>query len=426
MKILFACLAADGHFSPLTGIAVHLARSGHDVRWYTGASMAPRLARIGIPHDPFDRAIEITGENIPKLFPERAALRGPALIRFDAEKIMFSNVAAFFEDVRDINERFGFDLLFNDAAFYGARLIKEVLRKPVFVLGPDPEPPVDAAHLPPWFVGLKPTRTAAGRLVYRGLKYGMDRMVNDRLRVTYNRKLADYGVWPISWSVLEESVRVADRAFLNGVPGLAYPREQLDPSIVYAGACHPYRAPSAAADLPAELGRYRHTVLVSQGTVDNIDPGKLMIPALEALSDTPCLVVVATGGHGTGELRRRWGRRPNVVIVDWIDFDAIMPQVDLFICNGGSGSLLTSMSHGVPVVVAGIREGKNDNNAHVDYLGLGINLRTERPRSRSIRRATVTVLSDPRFRRNVGRIRDEIGRYDPPSIIAAELAALVA
>ena len=195
---------------------------------------------------------------------------------------------------------------------------------------------------------------------------------------------------------------------------------------MYAGACHPYRAPSAAADLPAELGRYRHTVLVSQGTVDNIDPGKLMIPALEALSDTPCLVVVATGGHGTGELRRRWGRRPNVVIVDWIDFDAIMPQVDLFICNGGSGSLLTSMSHGVPVVVAGIREGKNDNNAHVDYLGLGINLRTERPRSRSIRRATVTVLSDPRFRRNVGRIRDEIGRYDPPSIIDAELAALVA
>jgi UDP:flavonoid glycosyltransferase YjiC (YdhE family) len=164
-------------------------------------------------------------------------------------------------------------------------------------------------------------------------------------------------------------------------------------------------------------------VLVSQGTVDNIDPGKLMTPALEALSDTPCLVIVATGGHGTDRLRRRWAA-PNVVIADWIDFDAIMPRVDLFICNGGSGSLLTSFAHGVPVVVAGTREGKNDNNAHVDYLGLGINLRTEHPRSRSIRRATVTVLSDPRYRRNVSRIRDEIGRYDPLAIIDEQMAAL--
>ena len=69
MKILFACLAADGHFNPLTGIAVHLARSGHDVRWYTGASMAEKLQRLGVPLLPFRRAVEITGENIPHPLP---------------------------------------------------------------------------------------------------------------------------------------------------------------------------------------------------------------------------------------------------------------------------------------------------------------------------------------------------------------------
>ena len=168
-------------------------------------------------------------------------------------------------------------------------------------------------------------------------------MYNRPCRSSYNRTLATFGVQPITWSVLEEPVRVADHFFLNGVPGLSYPRgRNLEPSIVYAGACRPHLDHHRAMQLPDDLGRYRHTVLVSQGTVDNVDPGKLMIPTIQALSDTPCLVIVATGGHGTDQLRRRWDR-PNVVIVDWIDFDTIMPRVDLFVCNGGSGSLLASL-----------------------------------------------------------------------------------
>jgi UDP:flavonoid glycosyltransferase YjiC (YdhE family) len=422
MRILFACLAADGHFNPLTGIAVHLARTGHDVRWYTGASMAPRLQRLGIAHEPFDRATEVTGETLPELFPERASLRGPALIRFDGEKIMLSNVAAFVEDVRRINETFPFDLLFCDALFFGARLIRQVLGKPVFTLAPWSESPEDAPNLPPWFVGRKPARTAVGRTIYRGMKLGMNRTVYDPLRTIYNRTLAEYGEPPITWPILEESVRVADRAFFNGVPEMAYPRAHRDPAVVHIGACLPHREPGGAK-LPVELGAYPRTVLVSQGTIDNVDPGKLMIPTIEALSGSPCLVLVATGGHGTERLRRNWAR-PNVVISDWIDFDAVLPHVDAFVCNGGSGSLLLSLSHGVPVVAAGTREGKNDNNAHVDYLGVGINLHTEKPSARRIRRATARVLGDPHYRDNAARLREVLRRYDPLAIIDAHLAEL--
>ncbi len=83
MKILFATMPFDGHFNPLTGVAMHLKAAGHDVRWYAGPSYATKLERLGIPHFPFRRAGEINQDNIGELFPERAKLRGPALIRVD-------------------------------------------------------------------------------------------------------------------------------------------------------------------------------------------------------------------------------------------------------------------------------------------------------------------------------------------------------
>jgi len=49
LRILFASLPADGHFNPLTGTAVHLARLGHDVRWYAAPEYAPTVTRLGMP-----------------------------------------------------------------------------------------------------------------------------------------------------------------------------------------------------------------------------------------------------------------------------------------------------------------------------------------------------------------------------------------
>lgn len=426
MRILFACVAADGHFNPLTGIAVHLRDRGHEVRWYTGPSLAGRVQGLDIAFEPFRRAVEITGENIHDLFPERAKLRGPALIRFDGERIFFGNAGAYFEDIREIDREHGFDLLFCDAAFYGTRLVRERLGKRVAVLEPGWESISDDPNVPPPFLGFGPADGPARRWGFRGLKRAVDVMVNRHLRAVYNASLAAHGVPEITWSVFDEAVRVADVCFLNGVPGLAYPRAHPDPKEVFLGVCRPYRDPSRPPPtLPDALGSGRRTVLVSQGTVDNRDPDKLIVPTIRALQDSGWLVLVATGSSKLSrELRPRYAG-PDVLIEDWIDFDAVLPQVDVFICNGGSGSLLAGFSHGVPIVGAGTREGKNDNNAHLAYHGLGIDLRTERPTPRAVRNAVARVMVEPSFRRSAARVRDEIGRYAPHAIVDEHLAALV-
>lgn len=253
----------------------------------------------------------------------------------------------------------------------------------------------------------------------------MGRMVDRHLTAAYNSTLTTLGVPPAPWSVLEDPVRTADTFFLNGVPGLAYPRTRTDPNTHFLGACRPYRDP--ARPLPSAVfeSTGRRTVLVSQGTVDNHDPDKLIVPALKALHGSGFRVLVATGSHRlTRELQVSYAG-PDVAVEDWIDFDAVLPHVDVFVCNGGNGSLLASLRHGVPLVCAGTREGKNDNNAHIAHHRLGIDLRTEQPTPKALRRSVARVIVDPSYRRSAFRIQREIAGYQPDDIVDRHLATLV-
>ncbi len=421
MRILFASTPGDGHFNPLTGIAVHLRDAGHDVRWYTGGSYASRLQELGIPHFAYQRARDINGENLATLFPERARLKGTALTRFDFQQIFIGNVPGQFEDMSEIAREFPLDVLLGEGGGLAARLVRDVLGKHVLGIGvggaivtrPDGPPP---------FVGWRPARTPAGRLLHQAAYFAMKRLVLDHGLRAYNSILAAHALPPVP--SFEEVFDGHHVLFLNGVPGFEYPTRRPRPRVRYAGMLRPYRTRSSARPPELEVDG-RRVVLISQGTVDNEDPGKLIVPALEALVATGALLVVGTGHKHTDALRRRFPQS-NVSIHDYVDFEAVLERADVFVCNGGRGSVLLSLSKGVPLVVAGVREGKNDGNAHVEHFGVGVNLRTERPTATRIARAVNRVLGEPSFKRRALALRDEIARYRPLEIIDEYLATEVA
>lgn len=421
MKILFATMPFDGHFNPLTGVAKHLQAAGHDVRWYAGPSYAVKLSRLGIPHFPFQRALEVSQDNIAELFPERARLKGLALMRFDGKHVFIGNIGDFFADIQEINADFPFEVLFCDTGFYAMKLIKEKLGKRVYAVevGPSLE---SAKDVPPSFIGLKPARNAIGRLAHQGVRAMMEWMAMSEGKSSFNSALASHGLAPVDGSVFDVSYRSPDLIFMSGVPGFAYPRRNPNPKVRFVGPLLPYKA-AVARDFPQleKLDRFKQVILISQGTVDNRDPQKLIVPALEALKDSEALLIVATGHSQTEALRKRYPQ-DNIIIEDFVDFDFILEHTDLFICNGGYGSILMSLSKGVPVLVAGIREGKNDVNAHVDYFGVGIDLRTESPKSADIRRAAGRLLSEPIWKQAVGKLRTELSGYHPYERIDTFLA----
>jgi UDP:flavonoid glycosyltransferase YjiC (YdhE family) len=241
---------------------------------------------------------------------------------------------------------------------------------------------------------------------------------------TYNGLLASEGLPPVKvaeWFDL--SHRCATYFFQSGVPGFDFPRRDLPGNVKFVGPLLPYRKGRVLpVGLVEKLGEYQTVIVVSQGTVDNTDAEKLFVPALEALKGGSHLVIATTGGKNTEQLRRRYPEA-NVVVEDFLDFDLLFPQADLFICNGGYGSILLALSNGVPVLSAGVREGKNDINARIDFFGFGVDLKTEHPTPEKIAKGIGRVLGDQRFAQNVERIRKELETYRPLDLIDGFMVA---
>ncbi|MDZ7733666.1 MAG: glycosyltransferase [Acidimicrobiia bacterium] len=374
-----------------------------------------------MPVFPYERATEVMADSLDDLFPERSRLKGPKQISFDLEKFFVSNVENHFLDIIDIRETFDFDVFVCDGALYAEKLVADRLGIPVFAVALAPILP--GPRNPPPFFGLRPARTVAGRAVHSVARRMQTSTMKAGVQI-YNDLLAANGIDPIAADGFpEEPMARARRVFLNGCPGLEFPGYQPPANAEFVGHLRPVREPNAAAaELPAAvLETGRTVVAVSQGTVDNEDPGKLIVPTLEGLRDSPFLVVAATGGAHTGELRERFAG-PNVVIEDHIDFEALFRRAAAFVCSGGWGSILSALHHGVPVVGAGKREGKNDNNARIAHRGLGVDLRTERPKPGQIAAAVGKVLGDASINENVARLRDELDSYDTLAIIDKAIA----
>jgi UDP:flavonoid glycosyltransferase YjiC (YdhE family) len=274
------------------------------------------------------------------------------------------------------------------------------------------------AQGPPPFFGLRPARTPVGRLHHAIVR----RMLSSGMKVGtthFNQVLAGHGIAPIRLDGFpHEPMSRTRRVFLNGSPGLEFPGYQPLANAEYVGPLVPARGATGPGTAVPHIvvDRSTRVVAVSQGTVDNTDPGKLIIPTIEAFKDSRYVVVATTAGAQTEALRARYPVE-NVVIEDYISYDDLFPHVDAFVTSGGYGSSLAAFLHGVPVVGAGKREGKNDVNARVGYNKLGVDLRSEHPRPAAIRKAVHTVLDDPTYSTNVARLRAELQTYDPMGTI---------
>ena len=86
------------------------------------------------------------------------------------------------------------------------------------------------------------------------------------------------------------------------------------------------------------------------------------------------------------------------------------------VTNGGFGAVQNALAHGIPLVIAGATEDKMEVAARVEYAGAGVNLRTKLPTAAEIRTAVMKILSDPSFKHNALKLKNDFQQYDAPAL----------
>lgn len=408
-KILFATVPADGHFNPLTGLAKYLQEKGFQVAWYASADYTDRLNKLGIRHYRFNRAKEITAANIEAIYPERKNITSAAgKLNFDIINFFILRGEEYYRDMVEVRKKFSFDLVIADVAFTGIPFIKDKMKVPVVSVGVFPLTE-SSISLPPTGLGMTPSYSLPGQIKQFFLRFAADKILFRKANKVMRSVLKENQIAHNNTNVFDLLVKKSTLVLQSGTPGFEYFRKDLGKNIRFVGPMLPYYSGSHHW-YDERVNKYEQVVLVTQGTVEK-DVNKLLIPTLEAFVNSGILVIVTTGGSKTAMLRRKYPQK-NFIIEDFIPFGDVMPYADVYVSNGGYGGVMLAIENQVPMVVAGVHEGKNEINARVGYFNLGIDLKTETPMPARIRGAVEQVLTEKIFKESVVKISREFSAYD--------------
>jgi UDP:flavonoid glycosyltransferase YjiC (YdhE family) len=414
IKVLMASAPFDGHFNPLTTLALALKEVGYDVRWYTQEKYAPKLAKLQIPHFPFRNALQFHDGNMDELFPQRAAIKNKiSKINFDIQEIFVKRGPEYYEDLKEIYKVFPFDIMIADLGFTGIPFVRRLMEIPVIGVSVFPLPE-SAKDLAPYGLGMTPARNLFGKIKISALQFLASQVLFKKSNKLNEAICAAYGIKGTG-NLFDDCIYHSTIVLQSGTPGFEYRRRDMSGHIRFVGPLLPATSVMSSEISVNRDSSYERTVLVTQGTVEK-DVEKLIVPTLQAFRGSNTRVIVTTGGSGTEELRRRFPES-NFRIEDFIPFSEVMTYCDVYVSNGGYGGVLLGIQNELPMVVAGIHEGKNEICARVGYFKLGIDLNTETPTPEQIRNAVNKVMADQEYAEKVKELAEEFGHYDPQFLV---------
>ncbi|GAB4214791.1 MAG: glycosyltransferase [Roseiflexaceae bacterium] len=365
MRILFTFAGGSGHFEPLVPIARAAAAAGHTVAFAAQTVMVPVVEAAGFTAFATGGA---TFSSTPKRQP---------LLKVDMER-----------EERDLSEGFAGrvaperaqavlglcaawqpDLLVCDEIDFGPMVVAERLGLPhatvqVIAAGSLVRPDVVAAPL-------------------------------DALR-------AAHGLPP------DPTLAMLSRwLFLS-----PFPPSYRDPAFPPPPNTHPLRpaAARAASAVPARPWQpalpNAPAVYFTLGTVFNVESGDLFERVLAGLRELP-LNVIATVGNEIDPAE--FGPQPgHIQIARYIPQAAILPHCTAVISHGGSGSVMGTLAHGLPMLLLPMGADQPLNAARCAELGVARVLDALAATPADLRDTLTALLAGPGHRRAAERLRDEI------------------
>jgi UDP:flavonoid glycosyltransferase YjiC (YdhE family) len=276
------------------------------------------------------------------------------------------------------------DVVVHDILTLAPALAAELEGVPTATVVPHPYPELPPG-LPPYAIGARPPRSAAGRVLWRALERPVELGVR-RGQTELNQTRSQLGLPPLS----RFHGGISERLCIVGTfPQLEYPRRW--PAHVHVVGPLLWEPPYREVEPPPGA---EPLVLVAPSTAQ--DPGhRLLAAAVRGLGREPVRVLAT------------WNRRPlggplavpaNTRLVEWVSYSRTMPRSAVVICHAGHGTLARALACGAPVVAVPHSGDMAENAARADWAGVGVRLPWRLLSPATLRLAVRRALDDPRRR----------------------------
>jgi UDP:flavonoid glycosyltransferase YjiC (YdhE family) len=364
-------------------------------------------------------AFDHGGIAVEVAFPQLQGLKGLRAF-IEAWKAIFIGAAPKqMQDILAILTRFPADILVCDETNFGMGLAHEKSGIPLAWISTSIYF-FRSRDTAPIGLGLLPNSSFFGRLRNWLLDIFADHILLRELKTFADEMRMHVGLPRINKSVLQNITLPPELYLMGTVPSFEYPRSDLYQGTQFVG---PLVGPPPEQFEPPiwwdDLKKARAVVHVTEGTV-NYQSNRLLSPTIQAMAEEEGLLVVATTGGTPIEQLDLHHLPKNVRVEPFLPHYYLLPYVDVMVTNGGYGGVQMALANGVPIVVAGATEEKPEVAAHVEYAGVGINLKTLAPTKQQLQRAIQEVLHNPRYTKRAQELQHEYSLHNG-SKKAAEL-----
>lgn len=407
MKILIASTTAPSHLNPLLTVANILIKHNHEVVLQTAPELKSMVEAAGVPFIPELPETNSFADLMAHMeLPERQTKNPSMEIQaFDLEYYFGKQIGSQVAGLRQALRDFPADVILADAAFFGTLpllLGKREERPAIVHLGVTLLNPFTTKNSPP-----RPGMTKQEQLAKHERR---EEVFHQPSKAAMDQALAELGCPPLPCSPLESMTVLPDLFLQTGIESFQY-SEDSSSRVHHVGLLP---VPPKQHELPAwwhELDQTKRLVLVTQGIVANRDLRQLISPTLTALAEEKDVVVVATTGEQPGK-SLPIEIPANAHVAAFLPYELILPSVDLLITNGGYGTVNLALAQGIPIVSAGMTEDKEEVSAHVQWAGVGIDLRTNQPTVESIHAAAREILDNPVYRQRAKELAQEFASHN--------------
>lgn len=383
-RFLFVVPPLEGHVNPTVAVAAELRARGHESAWVGHPGKVKPLLPEGARFFPLDERVDeaIWTSGVAKV----AELRGLAAYKFLWEDFFVPLARSMLPGVEATIRAYDPHVVVADQQALAGGLAARKLGRP-------------------WAT----TATASATLV--------DPLASlPKVKEWFEGQLAalqrEAGLEPLPGSDLSPRLVLAftTRALLGDVP--------LPPQVRLVGPAFTGRAGSEP--FPFEALAAKRRVLVSLGTVNAERGARFFAEVAEALGGMDVQVILVAPPALLPSPPANFLVRARVPQL------RLLPEIQAVVCHGGQNTTCEALAHGLPLVIAPIKDDQSVIAEQVQTAGAGLRVRFGRVKAPELREAVRRVLDEPSFRDAAARIAASFAQAGGPIAAAEALLELTA